>query len=102
MTIHLRSSSRYRRRPSRAELADVGTGDKASPGADQYHRLDRGIGIAALDILDDALGYAGRERVDRRVVDSDDTDPVDVLETNQCAFGHVVSSNLKALLAFRG
>ena len=77
-----------RRRAAGAELADVGAGDKAAPGADQHHRPDRRVGIAALDILDDALGHPGLQRVDRRVVDGDDADPVHVLEANQCAFGH--------------
>src|SRR5262249_59550593 len=45
--------SRYRRRPPRTELADVGAGDKAPSGADQHHRPDRRVGIAALDTLDD-------------------------------------------------
>ncbi len=58
---HLVSAlSRDGRRTARAELADVGAGDKAAAGADQHHRLDRRIGVAALDILDNALGHAGR------------------------------------------
>ena len=55
----VRAPARHRRRPVRAEGANVGAGDKAAAGADQYHRLDRRVGIAALDILDDALGTPG-------------------------------------------
>ena len=80
--------SRNRRWAPGAELADVGAGDKAPSGADQHHRLDRGVGIAALDILDDALGHARAQRVDRRVVDGDDADPFHILKANQCAFRH--------------
>src|SRR5215469_9492464 len=85
----------YRRRAARAEGADVGAGDKAPASAYQHHRLDRRVGVAALDILDDPLGHAGRERVDRRVVDRDDANPVHILEVNQCAFGHILSSVVK-------
>jgi len=51
--------ARHRRRAARAELADVGAGNEGPAGADQYHRLDRRVGIAALDILDNALGDPG-------------------------------------------
>ena len=54
----VRALSRNRRRPSRAEMADVGARNKAPAGADQHHCLYRGIGIAALDILDDAFRHA--------------------------------------------
>ena len=50
--------------------------------------LDGRVGIAAFDILDNAFGDAGAQRVDRRVVDRDDADPVDILEANQCGFRH--------------
>ena len=46
---------------------------KLLPGADQHHRPDRRVGVAALDRLDDALGHPRRQRVDRRVVDRDDS-----------------------------
>ncbi len=71
-----------------AELADVGAGDKAAAGADQHHGLDRWVGIAAVDRTDDALRHAGRQRVDRRVVDRDDTNIAILLETDQLAFSH--------------
>ncbi len=76
----MRAAALDRRRPVGAKGANVGAGDKAAARADQYHRLDRRVGIAALDTLDDALGHARRQRVDRRVVNGDDTDPVDILK----------------------
>ena len=88
----MRAPSRNRRRPVGAELADIGARDKTAAGADQHHRLDRRVGIAALDILDDALGHPRAQRIDRRVVDRDDPDPIHILEANQSAFGHIVSS----------
>ena len=91
----MRTPALDRRRAAGAEGADVGAGDKAPSGADQHHRPDRRIGVAAFDILDDALGHARRERVDRRVVDLDDADPVDILEMNQSAFRHF---NLPSLI----
>ena len=87
----VRPPSRHRRRPVGAESADVGAGDKAAPGADQHHRPDQRVGVAALDILDDAFGHPGRQGVDRRVVDRDDADPVHILEAHQSAFRHVAS-----------
>ena len=77
-----------RRQRAPAELADIGAGDKAAPGADHHHRLDRRVGIALVDGRDDALRHARRQRVDRRVVDRDNPDPVDVLETDQLALSH--------------
>ena len=70
---------RRRRRPP-AELADVGPGDKAAPGADQHHRLDRGIGVSLVDRRRDALRHPRRQRVHRRVVDRDDPDITVLLE----------------------
>ena len=87
----MRAATVDRRRPVGAEGADVGAGDKAAAGADQHHRADRRVGIAALDALDDALGHARRQRVDRRVVDRDDPDPVNILKAYQGVFGHVMS-----------
>jgi hypothetical protein len=80
---------RDRARPVRAELTNVGAGNEGAAGADQYHRFDRRVGVAALDTGDDALGHTRRQCVDRRIVDRDDADPVDRLETDQFAFRHV-------------
>src|SRR6516162_5465943 len=77
-----------RRRAARAEGADIGAGDEAPSCADQHHRFDCRVGVAALDILDDALGHTRRKRIDRRVVNCDDTDAVDILKANQSAFRH--------------
>ena len=60
--------------PALAELADIGAGDKAAPGADQHHRLDRRVGIALVERSDDALRHPRRQRVHRRIVDGDDAD----------------------------
>ena len=78
-------------RPGRgrpAELPDVGAGDEAAPVADQHHRLYRRVGVAAVDRGGDAFGHAGREGIDRRVVDGNDPDPIDILETDQLAVAH--------------
>jgi hypothetical protein len=84
----VRTPARDRRRAVGAELADVGAGDEAAPGADQHHRLDRRVGVAALDMLDDALGHPRAQRIDGRVVNCDDPDPIHIFETNQLVFRH--------------
>ena len=58
------------------EAADVGAGDEAAPRADHDERLHVRIGVALLERLDDAFRHAWAKRVDRRVVDRDDADPV--------------------------
>ncbi len=72
-----------------AELADVGPGDEAAPGADQHHRLHRRIGIALVDGRDDALGNPRAQGVHWRIVDSDHADAVFDVEPNQLLVVHV-------------
>ncbi len=52
----VRALAQHRRRAV-AEGADIGAGDKAAARADQHHRPNRRVGVAALDRLDDALGH---------------------------------------------
>ena len=71
-------------------MFDVGAGDEAPPGADQHEGFDGGVGIAALQAGDDAFRHAGAQRIDRRVVDGDDTHGAALLQSHQ--FGHFASS----------
>jgi hypothetical protein len=81
-----------------AELADVGTGNEAAPCPDHDHRLDGRIGLAFLQRLHDAVADTGPQRVDGRVVDGDDADPVLHVERTRAslprppAFPQLVSS----------
>ena len=61
-------------RPVGAETANVGTGDKAAPGAHEDHPLDGRIGVAARETVLDAFGDTRTQRVHRRVVHRDDAD----------------------------
>ena len=64
------------------EAADIGTGDEAAAIAHQHHRLDRRIGVRAVQAFDDALGDTRPERIDRRIIDDDDADVAVFLKTD--------------------
>ena len=55
-------------------MFDIRTGDKAASGADEDHGLHIGVRIALIDAFDNAFRHPGAERVDRRIIDRDDSD----------------------------
>ena len=59
-----------------AELGDVRAGAEGAAAADDQHGLAV-VALRRLERIHDAAANRGRERVDGRVVDTDDADPVD-------------------------
>ena len=68
-----------------AELGDVGTGDEGAALAAQHHRVNGGVGDGGLHGAVDAVAHRGRQGIDRREVDGDHANAIDVGEG-----GHVV------------
>jgi hypothetical protein len=84
--------------PRLAKLTDIGAGDEAAACTDHHHGLDARVCLALLERFDDAIANAGSERVDGRVVDGDDADPILHVEPHErlvaCRVRHAMSSSL--------
>jgi hypothetical protein len=57
-----------------SQMLDIRAGDEGASGAGEDHGLHVGVGIAFVDAFDDAFRHPGAQRVDRRIVDRNDSD----------------------------
>jgi hypothetical protein len=58
------------------ELANVGAGDKRTPGTQEDNRANVVVPVGSLHRTDQAVAHRVRQRIDRRVIDTDDRNAV--------------------------
>ncbi|KWC10611.1 hypothetical protein WL46_00930 [Burkholderia ubonensis] len=76
-----------RRRRRLAEFADVRARDEVAPGADDQHRVDRGVVLRGVERVGEAAPDAGGQRIDGRMVDRDDEHLVAPLMRDRAGIG---------------